>query len=346
MSSETDHPRQRTVAELLAAHGGATPATGRRRRRREADDTGGSAPVAAGRADAASETTALTPPPTQVDRGVLRQPVPRAAPPRSPSAPRRAAAPPPPAPPIGRSGSSTRPARENPTDVLPRVRGPQPADGLTAPLTGRGPAGDEGGPSTMVGMAPVGAEDWHAARTATHRGGTAIDGGPPLPVAPRIAGAGPAGLGGPADLREHDDGYDDRDPDDAFGGREPGDRGPGRRGFADRDHLDDEHDLDRPPPRERRLGRSAREAPPTTWTTWWLQVLSGALAGAVVWVGFRFLWRSLPVVAVAAAVVVVVGLVLVVRTLLHSEDRRTTVFAVLVGLLLTASPAVLVLLGR
>ncbi len=343
MSSETDHPRQRTVAELLAAHGGATPATGRRRRRREADDTGGSAPVAAGGADAASETTALTPPPAQVDRGVLRQPVPRAAPPRPPSAPRRAAAPPPPAPPIGRSGSSTRPARENPTDVLPRVRGPQPAEGLTAPLPGRGPAGDEGGPSTMVGMAPVGAEDWHAARTAAHRGGTAIDGGPPLPVAPRIAGAGPAGLGGPAGPRDPDDGYDggygDRDPDDGFGGR-----GPGRRGPAD--PVDDEHDLDRPPPRERRLGRSAREAPPTTWTTWWLQVLSGALAGAVVWVGFRFLWRSLPVVAVAAAVVVVVGLVLVVRTLLHSEDRRTTVFAVLVGLLLTASPAVLVLLGR
>jgi len=55
---------------------------------------------------------------------------------------------------------------------------------------------------------------------------------------------------------------------------------------------------------------------------------------------------ALPVVAVAAAIVVVVGLVLVVRTLLHNDDKRTTVFAVLVGLLLTASPAVLVLLGR
>ena len=36
MSSETDHPRQRTVAELLAQHGDVN-ATGRRRRRRAAD---------------------------------------------------------------------------------------------------------------------------------------------------------------------------------------------------------------------------------------------------------------------------------------------------------------------
>ena len=37
MSSETDHPRQITVAELLAAHGAGT-VTGRRARRRAAED--------------------------------------------------------------------------------------------------------------------------------------------------------------------------------------------------------------------------------------------------------------------------------------------------------------------
>jgi hypothetical protein len=31
---------------------------------------------------------------------------------------------------------------------------------------------------------------------------------------------------------------------------------------------------------------------------------------------------------------------------MHNDDRRTTLFAVLVGLLLTVSPAILVLLGR
>ena len=76
------------------------------------------------------------------------------------------------------------------------------------------------------------------------------------------------------------------------------------------------------------------------------QWLTGAVAGAVLWVLFRYLWRELPVVALAAAVLVTAGLVLLVRQLLHNVDRRTTGFAVLVGLLLTASPAVLVLLGR
>src|SRR5689334_2276486 len=46
MSSETDHPRQRTVAELLAAHGDGT-ATGRRARRRAAENAGLSGPGSA-----------------------------------------------------------------------------------------------------------------------------------------------------------------------------------------------------------------------------------------------------------------------------------------------------------
>jgi drug/metabolite transporter (DMT)-like permease len=52
------------------------------------------------------------------------------------------------------------------------------------------------------------------------------------------------------------------------------------------------------------------------------------------------------VVALAAAVLITAGLVVVVRALLRNDDTRTTVFAVLVGLLLTVSPAILVLLGR
>ena len=45
-------------------------------------------------------------------------------------------------------------------------------------------------------------------------------------------------------------------------------------------------------------------------------------------------------------VLVTVGLVLIVRNLLRNDDMRTTLFAVLVGLLLTVSPAILPLLGR
>ena len=82
------------------------------------------------------------------------------------------------------------------------------------------------------------------------------------------------------------------------------------------------------------------------WAAVVAQWIAGAIGGAALWVGFRFLWRDLPVVALAAAVLVTVGLVLVVRALMHNDDRRTTLFAVLVGLLLTVSPAILVLLGR
>ena len=47
MSSETDHPRQRTVAELLAAHGADGNVSGRRRRRRadEPDEEAYDAPA-------------------------------------------------------------------------------------------------------------------------------------------------------------------------------------------------------------------------------------------------------------------------------------------------------------
>ena len=76
------------------------------------------------------------------------------------------------------------------------------------------------------------------------------------------------------------------------------------------------------------------------------QWVVGAIGGAALWVGFRYLWSSLLVVAIAAAILVTAGLVVVVRTLLRNSDLRTTVAAILVGVLLTVSPAVLVLLGR
>ena len=82
------------------------------------------------------------------------------------------------------------------------------------------------------------------------------------------------------------------------------------------------------------------------WALVLAQWIVGALGGAALWVGFRYLWRNLPVVALAAAVLVTVGLVVIVRALLRNDDMRTTLFAVLVGLLLTVSPAILVLLGR
>jgi hypothetical protein len=134
------------------------------------------------------------------------------------------------------------------------------------------------------------------------------------------------------DLDDRD--LDDRDLDD----RDLDDRDLDDRDLDDRD-LDELGDLDADG--DRRTSRPAQ-----AWAGVVAQWLAGAVAGAVLWVLFRYLWRGLPVVALAAALLVTAGLVLLVRQLLHDVDRRTTAFAVLVGLLLTASPAVLVLLGR
>lgn len=79
------------------------------------------------------------------------------------------------------------------------------------------------------------------------------------------------------------------------------------------------------------------------WAVLIAQGVLGAVGGAVLWVAFRYLWLNFPVVALAAAVVATAGLVLVVRTIRGSEDLRTTMLAVLVGLIVTISPAVLLL---
>ena len=54
----------------------------------------------------------------------------------------------------------------------------------------------------------------------------------------------------------------------------------------------------------------------------------------------------LPAAALAAAVVVIAVLVLIVRKIRRAEDLQTTVLAVLVGLVVTVSPAALLLLNR
>jgi hypothetical protein len=195
---------------------------------------------------------------------------------------------------------------------------------------GRGSRPDADGPEpggaddeqpTMVGGAPAGAEAWHRARTDGRRG--VPDGGPPTQ-----AGAPPA--------------FDDDDDDYPAG--------LGSRGVDDEAtgfFAPEEGEPERPVKR-----RAAKSDPGEekgggpAWAAVIAQWIAGAIGGAALWVGLRFLWRDLPVVALAAAVLVTVGLVVVVRALLRSSDLRTTLFAVLVGLLLTVSPAILVLLGR
>lgn len=167
----------------------------------------------------------------------------------------------------------------------------------------------DAGPSTMVGAAPVGAEEWHEERTRRVRRGDA--GGPPTQAS------------APVDFDDRPAGFDDD---------------------GDYDAEYTQHIEHQQPAQGHGMPESGASG--QAWAVVVGQWIVGAIGGAALWVGFRFLWRSLPVVALAAAVLVTVGLVVVVRALLRNDDLRTTLFAVLVGLLLTVSPAILVLLGR
>ncbi|CRK60224.1 putative exported protein of unknown function with OmpA family domain [Alloactinosynnema sp. L-07] len=147
--------------------------------------------------------------------------------------------------------------------------------------------------------------------------------------------------------------------DDLGSGR----RDRGARDLDDRDGFDDDLDDDRRGPRDLDdldddlddrdlddLDEDADDAEPVSagreWAIMAGQLALGVVGGAAVWLGFNWLWGFLPAAALIAAVVVIVGLVLIVRKIRRAEDLQTTVLAVLVGLVVTVSPAVLLLLGR
>jgi hypothetical protein len=107
-------------------------------------------------------------------------------------------------------------------------------------------------------------------------------------------------------------------------------------------YEDDEYD-DAPEP-------AAEPAPAVSPGKQWLalagQLAMGVVGGAAVWLGFNWLWVNIPAAALVAALLVVVALVWIVRKIRRAEDLQTTVLAVLVGLVVTVSPAALLLVGR
>jgi hypothetical protein len=415
MTSDIDQPRQRTVAELLAEHGGGAP-TGRRRRRR-ADE-------AAAVVESDPMPPAAAAPPAPAPGGSSGERAPAAAvasvwnaPPPATAVPAAADAP------VGSGMATGAPAGpdapaepdrsqtaadEPATAAEPpptAVKAPAPARTVDAPVFGPAPAGDGqpvewpteqipliGGTyphdvgTRDVGNGPIdrlrrATPKWRDALDAVERserelrnghGGPSNghaptrppaardevdDGGPLTQAAPldpdfrAPAGLDPADFARPAELNGHDagrldelptaDDQDDHWPDEADeGGRNRADHD--RAGTAQAVEDGSEPDLE---PR-RRLGRTAAAATGPSWTVVLAQWIGGAIGGAALWIGFRFLWRSLPVVAFAASILITIGLVLLVRALMRNDGRRTTVFVVLVGLLLTVSPAILVLLDR
>ena len=191
------------------------------------------------------------------------------------------------------------------------------------------------------------------------------DGGPATAASPLAQPPGaPPQRGGPAEDRggpataaspmarpdldddddELDDEYDDRfedrfddrfddEPDDAPAGLG---RAPQRTRLDDGDELDDEYD-DEP---------EERPSSVKDWAVMIVQLVLGALLGAVLWTVFSYLWQEQPVVALVLAAAATTGLVFGVRALRRSDDLQTTVLAVVVGLVVTVSPAAIVLLSR
>jgi hypothetical protein len=109
----------------------------------------------------------------------------------------------------------------------------------------------------------------------------------------------------------------------------------------DLDDLDDLHEPD-----DEFDEPEEQVSPAKQWLTLAGQLALGVVGGAAVWLGFNWLWVNLPAAALIAALLVVVGLVWIVRKIRRAEDLQTTVLAVLVGLVVTVSPAALLLVSR
>lgn len=117
-----------------------------------------------------------------------------------------------------------------------------------------------------------------------------------------------------------------------------------------RDYVDDsgEFTYDDPDDHPDEAGEAGQEtvSPARQWLALAGQLALGVVGGAGVWLGFNWLWVALPAAALVAALVVTVGLVWIVRKVRRAEDLQTTVLALLVGLVVTVSPAALLLLSR
>ncbi len=238
----------------------------------------------------------------------------------------------------GQPQAGQQPGQPQPTGALPAPAA-QPPKPTFPPAPGRGPREFPGDSSeTMVepqGAPPEFLEEFEGfdEKAATRfddyrahdefpadRAGADLDRRPPRRA--------------PGDLDDLDDFDDLDDPEDL-------DRLDVEPDERDRlDDLVDEDDLDDLD--ERGEGASAGRE----WLIMAGQLALGVVGGAVVWLGFNWLWRVLPAAALIGALAVIVGLVLIVRKIRRAEDLQTTVLAVLVGLVATVSPAALLLLGR
>jgi hypothetical protein len=279
------------------------------------------------------------------------------------------------------SGGYPVPQAESPRLRRRPLRRPAPPPPEPEPHTEQFPAiTDE---TSKPDEPPAGLTGWRRRRDKTQTDDTEVGGMPPVPgPAPDAPGAGPpTGAFTPSfdtgdqpavdDRNEHGDlnGYDGYDHGPSFGAfdddplHQGGLRagavdeldGEARDGHGDLDEYgyddeplgdethDDADDLDERDPDDE---PGPEPSPAKQWMTLGAQLALGAVGGAAVWLGFNWLWVKLPAAALVAALAVTVGLVLIVRKVRRAEDLQTTVLALLVGLVVTVSPAALLLVSQ
>ncbi|GGM69685.1 hypothetical protein GCM10012275_45210 [Longimycelium tulufanense] len=140
-------------------------------------------------------------------------------------------------------------------------------------------------------------------------------------------------LTGPGTERWYPDDFDDEDSEP--GGTEAVDAAAPPAGLDDADEIAEPDEAE-----------EAERSPAKEWLVMVAQLGVGLIGGGALWWAFQWLWKWQAPVALVVALLVTLGLVLVVRVLRKADDLQTTLLAVLVGLVVTMSPAALLLVAR
>ncbi|MER6666782.1 hypothetical protein ABT256_19730 [Amycolatopsis japonica] len=274
------------------------------------------------------------------------------------------------------SGAFATPPAQQARRRRPAARPPQPK---AEPSTEQFAAvGEEAAPepeapveSSAPAAPPAGLAGWRKRRQKVQSEDTEIGGIPPVPppVAPVEPDpepepdpfdGGPPTMGHPApmpfvpphslDDRDRQDNLDEYEREFADPAYPDGGPDFGRDDYGYRaDEYEDDYDDDQAEEvvEDHEPAAPAEKASPgKQWLALAGQLALGVVGGAGVWLGFNWLWVNLPAAALVAALLVIVALVWIVRKIRKAEDLQTLVLAVLVGLVVTVSPAALLLVAR
>ncbi|PXY32005.1 hypothetical protein [Prauserella muralis] len=271
---------------------------------------------------------------------------------------------PPPAPPQGTGGFGLPPRRRRPprgapppppepnTEQFPAVAGPEATPADAGPAADEPPAGLAGWrmrkrdaqlEDTEVGVMPAvppGGPPGHAPAPQGRPGEDADEGPPTGFYVPNFDDEDADGAGAPFRTGVLDD-----DPL-GEGGRDPAYDDPYDESYGDYEADDEDYGDYEDEPAEEAEYADEEASPAKQWLALAGQLALGVAGGAAVWLGFNWLWGQLPAAALVAALVATVGLVWIVRKVRRAEDLQTTVLALLVGLVVTVSPAALLLVSR